>query len=143
MSASFPGSFTGGCLCGAVRYRCEAEPLYPGHCHCRNCQKASGAGFITAFAVPEAAIEITGAIKYHETTADSSGTSRRGFCPECGSRLFGGSSNMPGLIAIMAGNMDDPSWLEPGMNIFTETAQPWSHMDPALPSFPGMPEPPG
>jgi hypothetical protein len=43
----------------------------------------------------------------------------------------------------MAGSMDDPSWIEPGMNIFTENAQPWSHMDPALPQFPGMPEPPG
>ncbi len=73
----------------------------------------------------------------------SCGTSRRGFCAECGSRLFGGSSNMPGLVAVMAGSMDDPGWIEPGMSIFTERAQPWSHMDPALPKFPGRPEPPG
>lgn len=143
MSASFPGPFTGGCLCGAVRYECGAEPMMPGHCHCRSCQRASGGGFITAFAVPEAAIEITGPVKYHESATDSGGTSRRGFCTACGSRLFGRSSNMPGLVAIMAGSMDDPSWIEPGMNIFTESAQPWAQMDPALPKFPGMPAPKG
>ena len=135
--------FTGGCLCGAVRYECNAEPMYPGHCHCRDCQKASGGAFVTAFAVPEPAITITGPVKYHEVATDSGGTSRRGFCAECGSRLFGGSSNMPGLVAVMAGSMDDPSWLEPGMNVFTASAQPWSHLDPALPNFPGMPAPPG
>ncbi len=50
---------------------------------------------------------------------------------------------MPGLMAVMAGSMDDPSWLEPGMNVFTASAQPRSHLDPALPNFPGMPAPPG
>ena len=134
--------FTGGCLCGAVRYECNAEPMFPGHCHCKSCQKASGAGFITAFAVPEASIEITGPVKYHEVANDSGGASRRGFCGECGSRLFGGTSNMPGLVAVMAGSMDDPSGIEPVMNVFTASAQPWSHMDPDLPQFPGMPEKP-
>ncbi len=142
MSASFPGSFTGGCLCGAVRYECGAEPMMPGHCHCRSCQKASGGGFITAFAVPESALEITGPVKYHEVTTDRGGTSRRGFCAECGSRLVAMSSNMPGLVAVMAGSMDDPSGIEPVMNVFTASAQPWSHMDPDLPQFPGMPEKP-
>ena len=133
-------SITGGCLCGAVRYECNAEPMMTGNCHCRNCQKASGAGFVTAFAVPEAALEITGPVKYHEVVTDSGGTSRRGFCTECGSRLSGASSNMPEIVTIMAGSMDDPSGLRPGMNIFTGSAQPWAHMDPDLPMFPGMPE---
>ncbi len=134
------GPFSGGCLCGAVRYKCSAEPMMTGHCHCRNCQKASGGGFVTAAAVPESAIEITGPVKYHEVATDSGGTSRHGFCAKCGSRLFGASSNMPGIVTVMAGSMDDPSGLEPSMNIFTESAQPWSHMDPALPKFPSMPE---
>lgn len=132
--------FTGGCLCGAVRYQCTAEPMMTGHCHCKSCQKASGSAFVTAFAVPEQAITITGEVKYFDVTGDSGNVSRRGFCPECGSRLFGGSSGMPGLFVIMAGSMDDPSGLQPGMNIFTESAQPWAHMNPDLPKFPGMPE---
>ncbi len=132
--------FSGGCLCGAVRYECNAEPMMPGHCHCRACQKASGGAFVTAFAVPAEALTIIGEVKYFETTADSGNISRRGFCPECGGRVLGGSSGMPGLAVIMAGSLDDPSWFAPGMNIFTESAQPWCHMDPALPKFPAMPE---
>ena len=134
--------FTGGCLCGAVRYECTAEPMMTGHCHCKDCQKESGGAFVTAVLVPKDALTVTGDVKHYEVTADSGSISRRGFCPECGSWLFGGSSGMPGLAGIMAGSMDDPSRLEPGMNIFTESAQPWAPIDPDLPKFSGMPEMP-
>lgn len=127
-------------MCGAVRYECSAEPMMTGHCHCRGCQKTSGGPFVTAFAVPEEALKVTGETKYHEAIADSGNTSRREFCPECGSWLLGGSTGMPGLAVIMAGGMDDASWLKPDMNIFTACAQPWALMDPGLPKFPGMPE---
>ena len=144
MSASFPGPFTGGCLCAAVRYECSAEPMFPGHFHCKACQKASGGAFVTAFAVPEAALRVTGEIKYFESRADSGNIARRGFCPNCGGRVLSHSSGMPDLVVVVAGSMDDPSWLEPGMNIFTGSAQPWCHMDPDLPKFPAMPaRPPG
>lgn len=135
--------FTGGCLCGAVRYECSTEPMMTGNCHCKGCQKASGGGFVTAFAVPEDSLTITGKVKYFDTTGDRGNVSHRGFCPECGSRLFGSSSGMPGLTTVMAGSMDDPSGLQPSMNIFTGSAQPWVHMDPDLPKFPAMPEIPG
>ena len=38
--------YSGGCLCGAVRYEAQGEPLYAGHCYCEDCRKASGGGFI-------------------------------------------------------------------------------------------------
>ena len=135
--------FAGGCLCGAVRYQCAVEPMMTGNCHCRGCQKTSGGAFITAFAVPEDALTTTGKVTYFEVPADSGNMSRRGFCPTCGSWVFGGSSGMPGLAVLMAGSLDDASGLQPGMNIFTECAQPWVHMDPALPKLPGMPDLPG
>ncbi len=134
--------FSGGCLCGAVRYKCSAEPMMTGHCHCKGCQKMTGSAFATAFAVPKDALTVTGEVRCYEVTADSGNITRRSFCPECGSWLFGGSSGMPGLAVIMAGSMDDPSWLKPGMNIFTTCAQPWAPMNPDLPKFPGMPEMP-
>ena len=36
--------YTGGCLCGMLRYEAVGEPLYIGHCYCTDCQKASGSG---------------------------------------------------------------------------------------------------
>jgi hypothetical protein len=80
--------FTGGCMCGAIRYECEAEPIAMGNCHCRDCQRATGSGFAAAVLVPISAVKISGEVKYHEVTGDSGAIVRRGFCSNCGARLF-------------------------------------------------------
>jgi hypothetical protein len=131
--------FSGGCLCGAVRYECEADPIFMGNCHCRDCQQASGGGYDPAIGVPAKVLKITGNVKYHDSKADSGNTLSRGFCPECGARLFGKASAMPDLAMITAGSLDDPTQYTPQMDIFISSAQPWDHMNPALPKFPKMP----
>ena len=131
--------FTGGCLCGKVRYECTADPIFMGNCHCRDCQRASGTGYEAAVGVPAPALQITGAVKYHDIKADSGSTVSRGFCPECGSRLFGKTSGMPQLAIFLAGSLDDPKQFQPGMDVYVSSAQPWDHMNPALPKFPKMP----
>lgn len=132
-------SFTGGCMCGAVRYECSADPLMAGNCHCRDCQRASGGAFVPALFVPKSALTITGDVKYYEVTADSGNTLSRGFCPNCGSRLFGRPAGMPDLVGIVAGSLDDPSWYRPAIDLYTASAQPWDYMNPDLPKFPHMP----
>jgi len=132
-------NYTGGCLCGAVRYECTADPIFMGNCHCRDCQKASGSGYEAAIGVPAPALKITGNVKYHDIKADSGSMVSRGFCPECGSRLFGKTSGMPQLAIVMAGSLDDPKQFQPGMDVYTSSAQPWDHMNPALPKFLKMP----
>lgn len=131
--------FKGSCLCGAVKYECNADALFMGNCHCRDCQKASGAAYDPCIGVPAAALKITGAVKYHDVKAESGNTMSRGFCPECGSRLFAKASAMADLGMITAATLDDPSQYKPTMDIFTASAQPWDHMNPALPKFPKMP----
>ena len=133
---------TGGCMCGAVRYEISAEPVMAGHCHCRACQHASGAGGSSALAVPTEALKITGEVKYFGSPADSGHTSNRGFCPTCGSPLVGQSTGMEGITTVAVGSLDDPAMFKPTMDIFTDSAQPWDHMDPDLAKFPGMPEMP-
>ena len=133
-------NLTGGCQCGALRYDCSAEPLFAGNCHCRDCQKASGAGYVPAFAVPDTAVKIAGAVKYYESRADSGNTFSRGFCPTCGSRVFGKSSGFPQFLLITAGSLDDPSRFKPSMDFFTASAQAWDHMNPMLPKFPKQPK---
>src|SRR5215470_9953070 len=81
--------FTGGCACGAVRYTCSAEPLMMANCHCRDCQRAGGAPYAAVLLVPKAAVTFTGEIKFHQVQADSGNMASRGFCPACGSPLFG------------------------------------------------------
>ena len=132
-------NFKGSCLCGAVRYECSAEALFMGNCHCRDCQKASGGAYDPAIGLPAAALKITGNVKYYDVKADSGNSLSRGFCSECGARLLAKSSAMPDFAMISAGSLDDPSQYKPSMDIFTSRAQPWDHMNPALPKFPNMP----
>lgn len=132
--------FTGGCRCGAIRYQCSAEPVMAGNCHCRECQRACGSAFGANIAVPIAALKITGNIKYYEYTADSGNTVGHGFCPNCGAPLVGRSSGLPELIAIRVGSLDDPSWYQPAMSIYVDSAQPWDYLNPNLPKFPKMPQ---
>jgi hypothetical protein len=132
-------TFTGGCVCGAVRYECSAEPLLMGNCHCRDCQRATGGPYEPALAVPDAALKINGKPKYYATKADSGATISRGFCPECGARMFAITTGMSDVMILAAGSLDDPAMFTPAMDFFTSSAQPWDHMNPALPKFAKMP----
>jgi len=131
--------FTGGCLCGAVRYECSAEPVVSGFCHCRDCQRETGSAFGSTLFVPRNAVTIRGDVRYYETTGDSGNVVSRGFCPTCGARLFGKPALLPEVTAIRAGSLDDPSWFRPERHIFVSSAQPWDFINPELPRFAKMP----
>lgn len=47
LTGELPGELTGGCACGAIRYKCSEKPIVELICHCRDCQRASG-GAISA-----------------------------------------------------------------------------------------------
>ncbi|HUN56559.1 MAG TPA: GFA family protein [Candidatus Binataceae bacterium] len=132
-------SAQGGCMCGAVRYECTADPMFMGNCHCRDCQRASGSGYAPAIGVPQSAVKITGNVKYYESKGDSGQLAKRAFCPNCGSRLFSVPTFAPDLMVLAAASLDDPSIYKPTIDIYASSAQPWDHMDPALPKFPKMP----
>ena len=133
-------AFSGGCQCGTGRYECAVEAVFTGNCHCRDCQKATGGAYVPVLAVPADALKITGDVKYYDSRADSGHTFSRGFCANCGGRLFGKSSGMPAIIAITAGSLDDPSRFKPATDFYTSSAQPWDHMNPQLPKFPKQPK---
>jgi hypothetical protein len=132
--------FTGGCMCGEIRYECTAEPIFMGNCHCRDCQQATGTAFAAAMLVPRNAVTIAGDVKYYNVTGDSGGIVSRGFCPNCGSRLFS-KPPIPELMGIMAGSLDDPSQFQPMRDFYTVSAQQWDYMNPDLPKFDKLPPP--
>ena len=125
---------SGGCACGAIRYEVTADPIVMFNCHCRDCQKTTGSGYTPVFYAPANAFKITkGTPKYYKTNSEMIGDNIRGFCPECGSRLFGGKSDFGQGIA--AGTLDEPSVYKPQHEIWTSDAPPWDTMDPKLPKF--------
>ncbi len=130
---------TGGCQCGAVRYETNADPLFAAHCQCSDCKKATGAGHATAAAFPEAAITFTGTTKSYAGKAESGGATTREFCPTCGGRLTFRSANMPGMVLVLAGSMDDPSAITPTRAIYGKNQAAWDYFDPKLPVSEAMP----
>src|SRR5204862_251212 len=74
-----------------------------------------------------------GSPRYYSTTSEMAGHNNRGFCPECGSRLFGGASETGQGIA--ASSLDDPSLFDPQVDVWASEAQAWDPMDPKLPKF--------
>jgi len=119
-----PTNFTGGCACGAIRYECSAEPIVMFNCHCRDCQLASGGPYSAVVYVLAKAFKITkGTPHFYNTSSEAMGHNKRAFCPECGSRLFGGITDDG--YGITASSLDDPSRFRPQFDIFTSHVQPW------------------
>ncbi len=130
---------TGGCLCGKIRYEIWAEPIGTANCHCRTCQKAVGAPYLSVLFVPASALKITGEYKEFATIAASGNTMYRGFCPECGTSLFGRNSRFTGVRPVSAVTLDDPSIYIPEKDMWVAEAQHWDVMNPELPKFAGNP----
>ena len=127
---------TGGCACGAVRYACCAAPVVTLNCHCRDCQRISGAPFVSGFIVSTDAVAVTGEVRWFETTAESGAIARRGFCPTCGTALFAQSEGASAMFrSIRAASLDDASWFEPSAEIFTRSAQSWAPMNASTRKF--------
>ncbi len=135
-----PTEFSGQCLCGAVSYQSEAEPVVAGHCHCIDCRKSSGAGHCSHMGVPETAVTITGKLTVYECPADSGNIVSRAFCPACGAAVYSVNSSMPDMIFLRASSLDDPEMFKPMVVVYASRAPSWDHMDPDLPSFGTMPE---
>ncbi len=121
--------FTGGCLCGAVRYVVRAAPVNVRICHCGLCRRATGAPFYARAMFPRAAVSITG-----ETGAFSSSPDlRRRFCTHCGTSLFAERLSRSDMLSVTLGSLDEPGRIAPTMHIFTSDKVPWISLDDGLP----------
>ena len=132
---------SGGCLCGAVRYELDGEPIFQGHCHCTDCQKATGTGHVSVVALPADAVKVTGKVTAYAVTAESGLPYTRHFCSTCGSLIYGEPAAMPGVRTVTAGTLDDVTAFEPQMVIYTRSRPSWDRIDSGLPEFEGMPQP--
>lgn len=131
---------TGGCLCGAVRYEAEGEPLVSLACHCRDCLKSTGGAPTYAAVFRRGTVRVTaGEPRTYWKAGDSGKRVGRSFCPACGAPVFSEGEANPGVLIVKAGSLDDPSRFRPRMNIWTRSAAPWIHLDPSLPAFEGNP----
>jgi len=106
---------TGGCLCGAIRYRAEGDPIHVGRCHCADCRKESGSAFTVYGQWPRERFTMTGDVATYEG---------RSFCARCGTRI--GTSLDEDVVEIRLGSLDDaPFELVPEAEIWIKRREPW------------------
>ncbi|MBM3535633.1 MAG: GFA family protein [Alphaproteobacteria bacterium] len=120
----------GGCLCGAVRFKAGGPPSHVNFCHCRMCQKASGAPMMAWATYERSKVAFSGAPKLRPSSA----TVERGFCESCGSTLIWQRPNAT-TIDLAVAAFDDPDELAPSEHIWTESRARWLTLTDHLPRY--------
>jgi len=125
------GLVTGGCLCGAVRFRLSERPDWTSYCHCKDCRKATGAPVVAFVGAATAAVSFEGEIE--PASHRSSAEVRRRFCPRCGSPIAYQDAQLRGMIYFFLGALDEPEAFPPGHHAWESQRLPWLHLDDELP----------
>lgn len=117
---------TGGCNCGAVRYRVESRPLVVAACHCSQCRRQSGAAYSVNLVVRAKTMTVEGELSsWIDTDTESGAPLSRDYCAQCGSPIRSTPSAAPGICALKAGTLDDPASFAPAMHLWTASKLPW------------------
>ncbi len=126
----------GGCSCRAVRYRLTAPPLFVHCCHCRWCQRESGAAFALNAMVEMACVELLGDAAVRIETPTESGRGQKIHrCPNCYVALWSHYSGAGESIAfVRVGTLDNPEMTPPDIQIYTSSKQPWVELSHAIPA---------
>ncbi len=122
----------GGCLCGRLRYRITADPIDAGYCHCRLCQRASGAPVLAWLTVPLAGFEYVAGTPH---IVWSSKNGQREYCHDCCSQLVFRHVDTGETIDVTIATLDDPHCISPQYHIWTRSRINWLHIGDDLPQF--------
>ena len=135
-SPAFPRE--GGCDCGGVRYRMETAPLFVHCCHCRWCQRESGASFALNAVIEADRVTPLGIAPEPVRTPSASGAGQTiARCPHCRIALWSHYAGAGPLTAfVRVGTLDDPDGLPPDIHIFTASKQPWVVLPAGTPAVP-------
>ncbi len=117
----------GGCGCSAVRYRLTSEPLFVHCCHCRWCQRESGAAFAMNALIEASRVVLLKGEPFASKIPSESGKGQRFYrCSKCCVALWSHYAGMGGKVCfIRVGTLDNPDMLPPDIHIYTDSKQPW------------------
>jgi hypothetical protein len=134
VSGAFP--IAGGCDCRQVRYRMETRPLFVHCCHCRWCQRETGASFaLNAMIEADRVTVLDGQPELVDTPSASGKGQRIARCPKCRIALWSNYAGAgPAVRFVRVGTLDNPDLLPPDIHIFTASKQPWVVIPPGMPA---------
>lgn len=134
--SNFP--LEGGCDCRLVRYRMETPPLFVHCCHCRWCQRESGASFaLNAMIESDRVVDLGQAAELVNTPSESGNGQVIARCPHCRIAVWSHYSGAgPLLKFVRVGTLDKPDLMPPDIHIFTASKQPWVVLPEDVPAVP-------
>ena len=126
---------TGGCACGAVRYRLTPDPLFIHCCHCLNCQRQTGSAFVINLLIEADRVELlAGEPQPIDVPRDDGSTQRIYRCPDCQVAVFS-EYGRPEVRFVRGGTLDEPASVAPDVHIFTRSKLPWVTLPDSAPAF--------
>ena len=128
----------GGCTCGFVRYRMNASPMFVHCCHCRWCQRETGAAFAhNALIEADRVALLRGRVEVIDTPSASGKGQRISRCPQCHIAVWSNYSGAGSAIHfVRVGTLDEPDAWPPDIHIYTASKQPWVILPPRTPAVP-------
>jgi hypothetical protein len=128
----------GGCDCRTVRYRLQSAPLFVHCCHCRWCQRETGAAFaLNAMIETERLALVTGTPEMVPTPSASGKGQSIARCPICRLALWSHYSGSGSTVSfVRVGTLDEPDHFPPDIHIFTDSKQPWVVLPQGMPAVP-------
>lgn len=129
-------SFDGGCTCRAIRFRMTSGPMFVHCCHCRWCQRETGASFaLNAMIEADRVVLLKGAPEAVNTPSNSGKGQKIARCPVCRIALWSNYAGAGDAIRfVRVGTLDNPERFPPDIHIFTASKQPWVVLPPGTPA---------
>jgi hypothetical protein len=128
----------GRCTCGSVRYRMTSAPMFVHCCHCRWCQRETGASFaLNALVEADRVILLTGEPEIVSTPSNSGKGQKIARCPTCKIALWSNYAGAGDAVRfVRVGTLDNPDLLPPDIHIYTASKQPWVTLSRDIPAMP-------
>jgi hypothetical protein len=132
--------YLGGCQCKSVRYQFTGSPLTCYACHCTDCQTSSGSAFTLSMIVKREDISvIEGEVAINRFNHNGTDVQRH-HCAKCGTGLWFSAAQMPEVVALKPGTLDDTNWFKPVAHLWLRSAQPWVMLDTTTAKYEQQPE---
>jgi len=131
----------GSCLCGHVSYEAEIDPGGVMICHCTDCQTHSGTAFRYGVLVKKEDFRlVTGELKFYIKTSDGGSKRALGFCPECGTSIYGSDADQPKIYSLRLGTARQRGNFVPSLQIWQRSAVKWLNDIAAIKSVDKQPQ---
>jgi hypothetical protein len=132
------GTLAGGCACGALRYRLSTPPMFVHCCHCRDCQRQTGSGFVINALIETDRVAVLAGDPQPIAVPTESGRPHWIFrCPLCQTAVWSEYGGVAALRFVRVGTLDDPdpAGMSPDVHIYTRSKLPWISLPQGVPAF--------